>query len=65
MKKRKTDKDTDRVTPVAGSIASFFNRFVEDRGSEGDAHPPGRDPRANTDISAAGAERPRYSEHPA
>eukprot|EP00972_Heterocapsa_arctica_P072898 10763726-Heterocapsa_arctica.AAC.1 len=65
-KKRNPEHNVDRVTPVAGTIATFFqNRSADDRGSEGDACPPGRDPRANTDVSAAGAERPRYSEHPA
>eukprot|EP00972_Heterocapsa_arctica_P078867 11631573-Heterocapsa_arctica.AAC.1 len=62
--KGKTDKKADRATPVARTITSFFIFRAADVRSS-DACPPGLHPRANTDISAACAERPRYSEHPA
>eukprot|EP00972_Heterocapsa_arctica_P000998 140189-Heterocapsa_arctica.AAC.1 len=63
--KEKTDNNTERDTPGSGTITSFFNKQMA-VGRVGDrACPPSHDPRAMKDMSAASAERPRYSEHPA
>eukprot|EP00972_Heterocapsa_arctica_P062925 9281716-Heterocapsa_arctica.AAC.1 len=62
-KKGNTDKKAERDTPVAGTITSFSNKQLA-VGRAGDrACPPSHDPWAMTDMSAASAERPRYSEH--
>eukprot|EP00972_Heterocapsa_arctica_P068933 10185552-Heterocapsa_arctica.AAC.1 len=58
------ERENNRDTPVARTIVSFFKRMADGRAGDR-ACPPSHDPRANTDMSAASAERPRYSEHPA